>query len=528
MCGLIPSILRPGLQKGMIIGLGTGSTAGWMAAIPEMKQVDVVELEPATVEVARRCAPANLNVLENPKVRIHMADAREVLLTTPERYDIIFSEPSNPYRAGIASLFTKEFYESVSERLTPDGVFAQWVQAYEIDGRAVRTAYATLGSVFPHIQTWQTLGGDFLLIGSRAPVALNVEQIKSRIATEPFRSALLEAWGVNTVEGFFAHFVAGNRLARAIVEAGNATVTTDDRNSLEFGFARNVGHRAPEPMNVQLRQTAAALGCALPELEGQIDLDEVQNEAAIVELGIGAARVVSPESPAIARRPLLFAYLQGNFERVRQLWRAKPFEPRSIFELRALSESLARTGDPEAWRFLAQLAAWRPSDADALIAAAFAHDKAWADSAQYLNKAFLAWRKDPWPPRNLVVRTLDLADKVAEAAGQVSIARDLFAALQEPFSVEFARERRINSLLTIARFTELQPANERVRQILDQYGDMLPWQKSFLEMRVGVYKELKDPRMLDAAEDLLRYREGETERFDRGINLSPPALAGQP
>lgn len=528
MSGLVAPILRPDLQKGMVIGLGTGSTAGWMAAIPEMKQVDVVELEPATVEIARLCAPANLNVLENPKVRIHMADAREVLLTTPERYDIIFSEPSNPYRAGIASLFTKEFYESASERLTPNGVFAQWVQAYEIDGHAIRTVYATLGAVFPHIQTWQTLGGDLLLLGSHAPITLNADQIRARIATEPFRSALLETWGVNTIEGFFAHFVADNRLAQAVIEGGNAEIATDDRNNLEFGFARNVGQRAAERMTIQLRRTAATLGCAIPKVEGQIDWDEVQNQTAVADLGIPKPNAVSSDSPAIAKRPLLFAYLEGNYERVRQLWKEKPFEPDNIFELRALSESLAQTGDPEAWRFLAQLAALRPSDADALTAAIFAHDKAWADAAKHLQKAFVAWRKDPWPQSKLVSRALDLAEKIAESSGQVAIARDLFTTLQEPFSVEFARESRVNSLLTIARFTEPQQVNDRARQIIDLYGDLLPWQKRFLELRVGVYKELKDPRALDAAEDVLRYRQGETERFDRGLRAPSPVLARQP
>ena len=73
-----------------------------------MERVDVVELEPAILEVARYCAPVNRNVLNNPKVRMQIGDAREVLLTTKERYDIIFSEPSNPYRAGVASLFTRE------------------------------------------------------------------------------------------------------------------------------------------------------------------------------------------------------------------------------------------------------------------------------------------------------------------------------------------------------------------------------------------------------------------------------------
>ena len=104
------------VKTAMVIGLGTGSTAGWLGALPDIERVDVVELEPAILHVADVCAPVNRDVLDNPKVAITIADAREVLLTTPRRYDLVFSEPSNPYRAGIASLFTQEFYEAVRDR----------------------------------------------------------------------------------------------------------------------------------------------------------------------------------------------------------------------------------------------------------------------------------------------------------------------------------------------------------------------------------------------------------------------------
>ena len=114
------------------MGLGTGSTAGWLADVPGVERVDVVELEPAVAEVARRCAPVNRNALANPRLRLFFGDAREHLLTTRERYDLVVSEPSNPYRAGIASLFSREFYRAVASRLEEGGLFLQWVQAYEV------------------------------------------------------------------------------------------------------------------------------------------------------------------------------------------------------------------------------------------------------------------------------------------------------------------------------------------------------------------------------------------------------------
>src|SRR2546423_14149840 len=104
-----------------------------------MERGDVVELEPAVREVARRAARVNRDVLANPRVHITIGDAREVVGTTRARYDLIFSEPSNPYRAGIASLFTREFYRAASARLGDDGLFVQWLPAHNLDAPTVRT-----------------------------------------------------------------------------------------------------------------------------------------------------------------------------------------------------------------------------------------------------------------------------------------------------------------------------------------------------------------------------------------------------
>jgi predicted membrane-bound spermidine synthase len=100
----IGAILHPEPRKALVIGLGTGASGGWLADIASVEQVDIMELEPAMLEVARLSSQANRNVLENSKVRMIIGDARESLMTSRQQYDIIFSEPSNPYRAGIASL----------------------------------------------------------------------------------------------------------------------------------------------------------------------------------------------------------------------------------------------------------------------------------------------------------------------------------------------------------------------------------------------------------------------------------------
>src|SRR5262249_15767019 len=216
MGGLVGSLLLPQPPtKARVIGLGTGSTAGWLGALPDIEHVDVVELERAILHVAEVCTPVNHDVLRNSRVHIQIADAREVLLTTRERYDLVFSEPSNPYRAGVASLFTREYYRAIADRLQPGGVFLQWVQAYEVDGKTIRTIYATLAQVFPNIETWELGQNDLLLIASAQPLAHDATQLRARIAQEPYRSALLHAWRATDLEGVLAHFIAQPGFAKA-------------------------------------------------------------------------------------------------------------------------------------------------------------------------------------------------------------------------------------------------------------------------------------------------------------------------
>src|SRR5438105_14003355 len=145
-----------------------------------MQHVDVVELEPAILKIAEICSPVNQKALKNPKLRVIIGDGRELLLTIRSKYDIIVSEPSNPYRAGVAGLFTREYYQSVDRCLRTGGMFFQWVQGYEIDDRTMQIFYSTLGSVFPNIESWQTTEGDILLMASHSPVLYDTEVLRAR------------------------------------------------------------------------------------------------------------------------------------------------------------------------------------------------------------------------------------------------------------------------------------------------------------------------------------------------------------
>src|SRR5581483_3940186 len=230
-------------------------------------RVDAVELESVVLDVARACDAVNHGAMSNPKLRVTIGDAREALLTCREQYDVIASEPSNPFRAGIASLFTREYYQAARSRLSDQGVFAQWVQAYEIDTRTLQTIYATLQSVFPYVETWQTNRGDLVLLATTHGGVYSKAGLAARIAEEPFKSALADTWRVVDVTGVLAHFVANDRFAAAVARASAADLNTDDRNLVEFGAARSVGGTAS--LVAEVRRAARLANMWRPPLDSE-------------------------------------------------------------------------------------------------------------------------------------------------------------------------------------------------------------------------------------------------------------------
>lgn len=132
LLGHLPMLLHPAAEKVLVIGLGSGSTSAAVASHPGVKSIDTVELEEAVVEAAEYFKKLNRNVLEDPRHRLHVNDGRNFVLIHPETYDVIISEPSNPWMAGVANLFSYEHYRTMSRRLRPGGMVCQWLHAYSM------------------------------------------------------------------------------------------------------------------------------------------------------------------------------------------------------------------------------------------------------------------------------------------------------------------------------------------------------------------------------------------------------------
>jgi len=180
--GHLPMMLHEHPRTALVIGLGSGVTAGAVLRHP-VERLDVVEISSAVVDASRLFDHASGAPLDDPRTNLVVTDAREFLqLQKSGRYDVIISEPSNPWVAGIASLFTVEYFAQARERLADQGLMVQWVQTYEINDLTMEIILNSFGAVFPHVTIWNPRGGDMLLVGSLLPQAPDFDVVEKRLS----------------------------------------------------------------------------------------------------------------------------------------------------------------------------------------------------------------------------------------------------------------------------------------------------------------------------------------------------------
>ncbi len=515
MSGLLGALLHPNPKESLVIGLGTGSTAGWLGVIPGMERVDVMELEPVVERVAELCAPVNQNALGNRKVHVQIGDARELLLTSPRRYDIIFSEPSNPYRAGISSLFTAEFYKAVSQRLRNDGSFIQWVQAYDIDAKAVQTIYATLHSVFPNVETWQTNNGDMLFIASKAPPSYRLPELRARITQEPYRSALAWAWRVTDLEGLMAHYVANTAFADTLARKHRGGLNTDNCNHLEFAFARSVGTGKLNGFSLaSLRDLAKSQSQARPSLvDGEIDWNTVETRRLSMMVGFEVTPTVGAHlsEPQRERAQALSYYLQGRPQLALQTWRAEVFEPEDITEVAMVAELLADEGDEQALPYLNKLKVTHPTEAALLLGRLRLRQGRMNEAADALEAGFIGCRTDPWVHPPVLGRSFDVAVELARIDGNRPLAIRLHEALKAPFSVCVSNEKRLMALVRTAQVLDGEKFTLFTLNAIEGLEPHIPWDRDFLSRRYHCYLALCPEKADAALKDLKRFEKHERD-----------------
>jgi spermidine synthase len=519
MGAVLAGLLHPHPRTAVVVGLGTGTTAGWLAALPGMQHVDVVEIEPAIRHVAELCTPVNRDVLHDPKVTVVLGDGREFLLTHRGQYDVISAEPSNPYRAGIASLFTSEFYRACRTRLAPGGMFIQFLQAYEVDAATIRTVYATITSVFPHVETWQSQHGDLLLVGSLAPIPYDTATIASRLRSPVVSRGVWNAWWAAEPMAVLAHYVGGDRSARTL--AAGVPKNSDDRTFIEYSFARTLGNNDSFDI-ADLRAFARLESDSLPScITDPRDVATIERRRMtmgipdVSEAKVGSFLNNEPRLVGIAAS----AYVTADYNTVWTLWQSLG-DPTTPLEAVMYADALARRGDPSAEPLIERLRAVAPTEADVLLSELRFRQGNVAASAAALTAAFHAYRRDPWPLPIVMNRAIVVAADMARQPGFEPVLPQIAEALSQPFAIHMFEEFRKSALFLVLKQTSPPwGCSEQEMQIIHDYEPHVPWQEPYLARRAQCYEQGHLAASPDAARDLQQFLAAAPKRLTQSTTV---------
>jgi spermidine synthase len=235
----LPLLLHSNPKDVFIIGLGSGMTAGAALTHP-ITRADVIEISPEVVKASGFFKTENRNALADPRTNLIVGDGRSHLALSQRQYDVIVSEPSNPWIAGVSSLFTREFFASARARLAPGGIICQWANAYNISEADLKSIVATFTSVFPNGTVWLVGGDDVLMLASLEPI----DGLLARLAAnmkQPEVANDLASVGIVDPFSILSLYIGGPEQLRAY--AAGAPLFDDDRMTLEFTAPRELHKR---------------------------------------------------------------------------------------------------------------------------------------------------------------------------------------------------------------------------------------------------------------------------------------------
>lgn len=231
LSGHLPFLFRPEAKEVLVIGLASGVTVGALAK-HSVERIEVVEIEPAVVEASRTFDVISDAPLADARVHVTIADGRRYLAQKGRGFDIIVSEPSNPWLSMSARLFTRDFFALARERLKPGGVLVQWIPLYGLNSTQFQALLRTLLDVFPEVALFQVAEGDLVAVASRGSLALESESIIDLFSSNGV-SDQLRAIGLENPVDLLAQWRVEGRALREALDDG--PLNTDDNGLLEFG-----------------------------------------------------------------------------------------------------------------------------------------------------------------------------------------------------------------------------------------------------------------------------------------------------
>ena len=239
MVGFLPGLLESDPKSVLGIGFGAGVSAGTFTRFPSIQHITICEIEPVIPPTSTKYfRAANYDVMNNPKTHIVYDDARNYLLTTNQKFDVIASDPLDVFAKGTAALYSVQYFQAVKDHLNPGGYFSLYMPLYESDLATVKSELATFFAVFPHGTVWgNTVNGegyDLVLLGQKGPLHINVDEVQARLSRPSYAKVAesLNDVGFSSALALFRTYAGQAQDMRAWLR--NAPLNRDSNLRLQY------------------------------------------------------------------------------------------------------------------------------------------------------------------------------------------------------------------------------------------------------------------------------------------------------
>lgn len=234
MLGALPYLLKEDVKQVANIGLGSGLTAQTLLQNAALERIDSIEIEAAVVEGSKRFGERVDKVYNDPRSHIIVDDAKTYFVSNKTVYDAIISEPPNPWVSGVASLFSAEFYQSLPNFLTPDGLFVQWMHLYELNPQLLQSIYKALRLTFDHVQIYQISDVDIALVASQSAIGKPRQQAFEIADFNEYLNYI----GVKNLNDVYARRLGDQQVLDDYLLQDNVKENSDYFPSLDFGAGK--------------------------------------------------------------------------------------------------------------------------------------------------------------------------------------------------------------------------------------------------------------------------------------------------
>ena len=236
LSGYLPMLFHSDPKSALVIGQGSGITLGAVEQFP-VDKIKLVEISPAVIEGSRFFDPFNHHALEDKRLTLKLEDGRNHIALTEDTYDVIVSEPSNPWISGVGALFTVNFFELLKKRLNPGGVACIWVHT-NMSPESFKSIIKSFSKEFPFVSMWESIAGDdYLLIGSEKEYSLSYEKARQYLSNDVVGRDLHRI-GINNVPDLLSLMIMSRE--KLLEFSTSAPLHTDDNSLLEFNAPKYV------------------------------------------------------------------------------------------------------------------------------------------------------------------------------------------------------------------------------------------------------------------------------------------------